>query len=155
MVPTPAVGVVCLKGDEILLIRRGTPPRLGEWSLPGGRLEPGEQLADAALRELKEETGVEAELIGLIDVVDGVFREAGRHYVLIDYAARWIAGDVMAGDDAAEAAFFPFEEALRRVDWSETRRIIRQARVMAADRRADGLVIADEPDSVARRSFDR
>jgi len=150
MIPTPAVGVVCLKDDAVLLIRRGTPPRQGEWSLPGGRLEPGERLADAALRELREETGVEAELIGLIDVVDGLFSEAGRHYVLIDYAALWTGGEPVAGDDAAEAVFFPLEDAVRRVDWSETRRIIRQAHAMATDRRADGLVIASEPDSVAR-----
>jgi 8-oxo-dGTP diphosphatase len=163
MIPTPAVGVVCLKDDAVLLIRRGTPPRQGEWSLPGGRLEPGERLADAALRELREETGVEAELIGLIDVVDGLFPEAGRHYVLIDYAALWTGGEPVAGDDAAEAVFVPFDEALRRVDWSETRRIIRKARDMAAahgagrgaGRGADGLVIASEPDSVARGLGDR
>lgn len=163
MIPVPAVGVVCLKGDEVLLIRRGTPPRQGEWSLPGGRLEPGERLADAALRELREETGVKAELIGLIDVVDGLFPEAGRHYVLIDYAALWTGGEPTAGDDAAEAVFLPFEEALRRVDWSETRRIICQARAMAAahstalgaGQGADGLVIAGEPDSVARGQGDR
>lgn len=145
MIPTPAVGVVCLKGDEVLLIRRATPPRVGEWSLPGGRLEPGERLAVAALRELREETGVEAELIGLVDVVDGLFPEAGRHYVLIDYAARWIAGEAVAGDDASEAGFFPFETALAMVDWEETRRIIRMARRMA-----DGDVILSEPDSVAQ-----
>ncbi|WP_427792496.1 NUDIX hydrolase [Brevundimonas diminuta] len=145
MIPTPAVGVVCLKGDEVLLIRRGTPPRVGEWSLPGGRLEPGERLAVAALRELREETGVEAELIGLIDVVDGLFLEAGKHYVLIDYAARWIAGEAVAGDDASEAGFFPLETALAMVDWQETRRIIRMARRMA-----DGDVILSEPDSVAQ-----
>jgi 8-oxo-dGTP diphosphatase len=145
MIPTPAVGVVCLKDDAVLLIRRGTPPRQGEWSLPGGRIEPGERLADAALRELREETGVEAELIGLVDVVDGLFPEAGRHYVLIDYAARWTAGEPVAGDDAAEAVFLPFDEALARVDWEETRRIIRQARRMA-----DALVIPAEPDSVAQ-----
>ena len=155
MIPVPAVGVVCLKGDAVLLIRRGTPPRRGEWSLPGGRIEPGERLADAALRELREETGVEAKLIGLADVVDGLFPEAGRHYVLIDYAAIWTGGEPVAGDDAAEAVFFPLEEALQRVDWSETRRIIRQAHAMATDRRADGLVIVNEPDSVARGQDDR
>ncbi|MNS90838.1 putative mutator protein MutT4 [compost metagenome] len=138
MIPTPAVGVVCLKGDAVLLIRRGTPPRQGEWSLPGGRIEPGERLTDAALREMREETGVEAELIGLIDVVDGLFPEAGRHYVLIDYAAVWTGGEPTAGDDAAEAVFVPVEEALRRVDWLETRRIIRQAHAMAATHGAKG-----------------
>lgn len=128
MTPIPAVGVVCMRGDAVLLIRRGTPPRLGEWSLPGGRIEPGERAIQAALRELREETGVEAEMLGLIDVVDGLFPEHGRHYVLIDYAARWLSGEPRAGDDAAEAAFFPFEEALRRVEWLETRRILTLAR---------------------------
>ena len=68
--PVPAVGVVCFRADHVLLIRRGTPPKQGEWSLPGGRVEPGEPVRAAALRELKEETGVEAELLGLVDVVD-------------------------------------------------------------------------------------
>lgn len=124
--PVPAVGVVCLRGDEVLLIRRGAPPRLGEWSLPGGRIEPGERAVDAALRELREETGVEAELVGLIDVVDGLFPEVGRHYVLIDYAARWKSGEPVAGDDASDARFVPVEKALGMVDWAETRRIIRR-----------------------------
>lgn len=121
--PVPAVGVVCFRGaDEVLLIRRGAPPRLGEWSLPGGRIEPGERAADAALRELREETGAEADLLGLIDVVDGLF--APRHYVLIDYLAEWRAGEPRAGDDATEAAFVPLEEARARVRWSETVRIL-------------------------------
>lgn len=123
--PVPAVGVVCFRGAEVLLIRRGTPPRLGEWSLPGGRIEFGERAADAALRELREETGVEAEIVGLLDVVDGLFPP--RHYVLIDYAARWVAGEPVAGDDAAEAAFVPLDEALERVACDETRRVIRLA----------------------------
>jgi 8-oxo-dGTP diphosphatase len=131
MRPVPAVGVVCLRGDSVLLIRRGKPPREGEWSLPGGRIEPGERAMDAALRELREETGVEAEITGLIDVVDGLFPEAGRHYVLIDYAARWLSGEPVAGDDALEARFVALDEVGTLIDWSETRRIIR----MAADAR--------------------
>lgn len=127
MTPVPAVGVVCLKGDEVLLIRRGTPPRMGEWSLPGGRIEPGERAVDAALRELVEETGVEARILGLIDVVDGIFPEAGRHYVLIDYVAEWTGGEAVAGDDAAEAVFMPIATAMAAVDWAETRRVIAQA----------------------------
>ena len=129
--PVPAVGVVCLRGETVLLIRRGRPPRLGEWSLPGGRIESGERAMDAALRELREETGVEAEITGLVDVVDGFFPEADRHYVLIDYAARWLSGEPAAGDDAVEARFVALDHVETLVDWSETRRII----ALAAARR--------------------
>jgi 8-oxo-dGTP diphosphatase len=130
--PVPTVGVVCLRGEEVLLIKRGTPPRLGQWSVPGGRLEWGETLQVAALRELKEETGVDAELLGLIDVIDGVFParpggEITRHYVLIDYAARWTGGEPTAGDDAAEARFVTRDEAMALVEWEETRRVIAEA----------------------------
>jgi 8-oxo-dGTP diphosphatase len=123
--PIPCAGVVCLRGAEVLLVRRGQAPRKGEWSIPGGRVELGETVAQAALRELKEETGVEAALLGLIDVVDH-FSEV-RQAVLVDYAARWIRGEPVAGDDAAEARFVPIEEALTLVAWEETRRIIAAA----------------------------
>ena len=125
--PVPCVGVVCLRDDSVLLIRRGTPPRRGEWSLPGGRIEPGERAVDAALRELREETGIEAEITGLIDVIDGLFPESERHYVLIDYGARWLSGEPVAGDDAAEARFVPLDDIDALVAWSETRRVIRMA----------------------------
>lgn len=127
MTPIPAVGVVCFRGDEVLLIRRGRPPRAGQWSLPGGRIGPGERAIDAGLRELMEETGVTAEILGLVDVVDGLFPAEGRHYVLIDYAARWTEGESRPGDDAVEAVFLPLPEALARVEWDETRRILREA----------------------------
>jgi 8-oxo-dGTP diphosphatase len=131
--PVPAVGVVCLRGEEVLLIRRGRPPKQGEWSLPGGRIEPGERAMDAALRELREETGVEAEITGLVDVVDGLFPEAGRHYVLIDYAARWRSGEPVAGDDAMEARFVALDRVGDLIDWHETRRIIAMAVAARAD----------------------
>jgi 8-oxo-dGTP diphosphatase len=136
--PIPAVGVVCLRDDHVLLIRRGTAPRIGEWSLPGGRIEWGEAAADAALRELREETGVEAELIGLIEVVDGVFRsrttgEVVRHYLLIDYVARWASGEPVAGDDAADARFVPLAEIAGLGMWDETVRIIGKAAGMARE----------------------
>jgi 8-oxo-dGTP diphosphatase len=123
--PVPCVGVVCLRGDEVLLIKRGKPPREGQWSIPGGRMEWGETVSDAALRELREETGVEAELLGLIEVLDHMSEHG--HAVLIDFAARWVSGEPGAGDDAADAAFVDVKEACARVDWSETERIIRAA----------------------------
>ncbi len=129
-IPVPAVGVVCLRGDEVLLIRRGKPPLMGAWSLPGGRIEWGERAADAALRELAEETGVEAELLGLVEVADGLFGEGAvpdRHYVLIDYAARWRSGEPVAGDDAVAAAFHRLDGLDGLGLWSETVRVIRLA----------------------------
>ncbi|MGZ3297851.1 MAG: NUDIX hydrolase [Asticcacaulis sp.] len=127
--PTPCVGVVCWRGEEVLLIRRGRAPRLGEWSIPGGRIEPGEALHAAALRELHEETGVEAEIAGLIEVYEII--EPGFHYVLIDYAALWISGEPAAGDDASEANFVPFDEALVRVHRPDLRDALQQSRRIA------------------------
>jgi 8-oxo-dGTP diphosphatase len=131
--PIPAVGVVCLRGDDVLLVRRGTPPMEDRWSIPGGRIEWGERAADAALRELKEETSCEAELVGLVDVVDAVFTQRGEHeawghYVLIDYAARWTSGEPQAGDDARDARFFSPDELETLGLWNETLRIITAAR---------------------------
>lgn len=126
--PVAAAGVVCFRGDDVLLIRRGAPPREGEWSLPGGRIEWGERAADAALRELLEETGCVGEIAGLIDVVDGLMGE--RHYVLIDYAIRWRAGEPRAGDDAAEARFFKPDELAGLGMWDETLRVIEAGRAL-------------------------
>ncbi|HRP12294.1 MAG TPA: NUDIX hydrolase [Terricaulis sp.] len=138
--PTPAAGVVCFRGDDVLLVRRGTPPLAGRWSIPGGRIEWGERATDAALRELMEETGCSAELIGLIDVVDALLTNSGAetgesrgpwaHYVLVDYAARWTAGEPRAGDDADEARFFSPAEIAGLGLWSETVRVIEAARAL-------------------------
>ncbi|MEL8054540.1 MAG: NUDIX hydrolase [Pseudomonadota bacterium] len=125
--PIPAVGCICFRDDEVLLVRRGKAPRAGEWSIPGGRVEPGEPVRDAVLRELQEETGVTAELVALVDVVDAVFdseEEVAFHYVLIDYVARWISGEPIAGDDAIDTRFVKLS-ALKAIElWDETRRVI-------------------------------
>ena len=130
-----AAGVVCFRGDNVLLIRRATPPRMGEWSLPGGRLEKDEEPHIAALRELTEETGVTARLLGLIEIVDTIMGEPEKLYLLHDYAAVWTGGEPAPGDDADRAEFVPFDQALERVSWSETARIIQDARSRFIDAR--------------------
>ena len=131
----PAVGTVCFKNDDVLLIRRGKAPFLDDWSLPGGRIEAGEHAGDAALRELREETGIEAQLIGLVDVVDGIFTssttETPHHYLLFDYAARWISGDPVAADDAVHAEWISPDRLTNLGLWSEIFKIIQAARQMA------------------------
>ena len=117
------VGAVVLRGDSVLLIRRGKPPMQGQWTIPGGRLEFGETIIAATLREVAEETGVTARIGGLVGVFESFPEQPGApHYVMIDHWAEWLAGEPVAGDDAVEAAFVPFEDARQRVAWDETRR---------------------------------
>ncbi|MEE2525242.1 NUDIX hydrolase [Hyphobacterium sp. HN65] len=123
--PIACVGVVCRRGDDVLLVKRGREPLKGKWSIPGGKMDFGETVREAALRELKEETGVEARITRLIDVVDSVMGD--RHYVLIDFEAEWISGEPEAADDADAAEFVAVEEAMQRVSWDETRRVITPA----------------------------
>jgi 8-oxo-dGTP diphosphatase len=93
-----------------VLVRRGYPPLAGEWSIPGGVLEVGETLRQAAVREALEETGLTVEVGELLGVYDRILRDADErtryHYVLIDFLCRRIAGEFQAGDDAAEARWF-------------------------------------------------
>ena len=102
--PIVGIGIVVFKGPEVLLIQRGKPPRLGQWSLPGGVQELVETVHEAARREVAEETGVDIDIVGLIDTVDSIQRdESGRvryHYTLIDVAAVWRDGEPRAGSDA-------------------------------------------------------
>jgi 8-oxo-dGTP diphosphatase len=124
-----AVGAVIWRAaEQVLLIRRAQAPRLGEWSIPGGRVERGETLRGALQREVAEETGLAVTVEGLIDAVDFIERnDAGivtAHFVLIDFSALWEHGEARAGGDAAECGWFSPEEALARVSWEETRRII-------------------------------
>ncbi|WP_109260895.1 NUDIX hydrolase [Hyphobacterium indicum] len=123
--PLACVGVVCRRGDEVLLVRRGREPLKGKWSIPGGKMEFGETAKEAALRELQEETGITARITRLIDVVDSIMED--QHYVLIDFEAEWISGEPVAADDAEAAEFVPVKEALQRVSWDRTRKVITPA----------------------------
>ena len=129
--PEVAVGVVVLSGDgRVVLVKRARPPRVDEWSIPGGRQQWGETIAECAVREVKEETGLDAHLVGLIDVVDGIFHDAegtlSHHYTLVDFVAK-ASGEPRAGDDAGDARWVPLNAIGRYKLWSETQRIIELA----------------------------
>jgi ADP-ribose pyrophosphatase YjhB (NUDIX family) len=140
--PIAGVGAVVIADGRVLLIRRGAAPRAGHWSLPGGAQEIGETYAEACAREVREETGLEIEVLGLIDVVDSISRdESGRvryHYLLADVLARPRGGTLKAGGDVADARWFAEDEACALPLWSETARIIRQGFAMAAALTAGG-----------------
>jgi 8-oxo-dGTP diphosphatase len=107
--PVVGVGGVVLDGDRVVLVRRAHPPRQGEWSLPGGKVELGESLADAVRREVREETGLDVEVGPLVEMFDRVHRDehggVRYHFVIADYLCRPISGVLQAGDDAADAAW--------------------------------------------------
>jgi 8-oxo-dGTP diphosphatase len=112
--PIIGVGAVIVHGGRVLLVRRATEPLKGEWSVPGGMLELGEELRDGVRREALEETGVEVEPGEVLDVFDSIFADAqGRtqyHYVLIDYLCRPVSGQAVAGSDVSEVRWVSAEE---------------------------------------------
>lgn len=132
--PLVGVGIICFKGEDVLMIKRGKPPRAGAWSLPGGRQKLAETVRDCALRELVQETGVEATIGPLVDVVDSMTRDEDGglqyHYTLVDFRADWISGEPQPGGDAADARWFSPTELANMDLWQETRRVIEMARGM-------------------------
>ena len=130
--PIVGIGVVLLAPGAVLLVRRARPPSLGQWALPGGAQELGETAEDAARRELREETGLEAGALQLAAAVDSIHRDAaGRveyHYTIVDFAAPWIGGQPQPGDDVSDCVFAPLDDLERFGLWHEAHRVIAIAR---------------------------
>ncbi len=104
--PEVAVGAVAVADRRLLLVRRGQGPGAGEWSVPGGRVEAGESLAEAVVRELVEETGLEGVCGPFLGWVERI--GADHHHVILDFRVTILdPGDPVAGDDAAEVAWVP------------------------------------------------
>lgn len=161
--PISGVGVVVLKADRVLMIRRGREPRIGQWSIPGGKQELGETWRETAAREVLEETGVDIDVIGIVDVIDAIVRDGdpprpgaagpkipaanddqttanGRvryHYTLVDCAAHWTGGEPVAGGDAAHAEWWPLDRLDELELWTETVRVIKEAVALAKTHQPD------------------
>jgi 8-oxo-dGTP diphosphatase len=112
--PLVGVGAIIIEDAHVVLVKRAHPPLQTEWSIPGGVLEVGELVREAAIREAREETGLTVEPGQLLGVYDRVLRDAEQHvqyhYVLIDFLCRRVAGDLAAASDAAEVRWFSREE---------------------------------------------
>lgn len=113
----PRVGASCavFRDGAILLGERGKGAMAGRWSLPGGHVEPGETARDAACREVREETGVVCEVLGLVDLNeviqrDGAGGDVSWHYVIAVYFGRWVSGEPVAASDCRAARFVPLDE---------------------------------------------
>lgn len=112
--PAVGVGVVISDGDRVLVVQRGKEPGAGTWAFPGGRLELGETLAEAAVREAREETGLTVEpgeVVSVLDFIDTDEEGGVRfHYVLIDLLARPVSGTLRPGDDSVAVRWIGLED---------------------------------------------
>ncbi len=129
--PIVGVGAVIVRGDRVLLVRRGNEPLRNQWSIPGGVVELGETLREAAAREALEETGLIVQPTDVLDAVDSLSRDRiGRpqyHYVLIDILCRVISGELRAGTDVTEAEWFTGEQLDQLAITEPALRILRGA----------------------------
>lgn len=120
--PRAAASIAVWRGADVLLVKRAKPPVYGLWSLPGGHIEPGERACEAALRELREETRVEATMLGSVGCHDVIIHDSGgqlaAHYVLSVFCGSWRSGDPVGGSDVSDARFFSTDE-LRQLDLTD------------------------------------
>ena len=134
--PYAGVGAIIFRGTEVLLVKRGRPPALGKWSIPGGLVELGESLEAAVRREVVEEVGLEVKVIDLVAALDRViFDQDGRieyHYILLDFLCEVLGGHLNAGTDADECRFVPIKNLCRLDMTHGTEEVIERASKKAA-----------------------
>ena len=127
--PIAGVGIVIWRGDKVLLVKRGQPPRKGEWSLPGGMQRLGETIMQAAVREAREETGLDIMPLGIVTALDGITRDAKNkieyHYTIVEVAAESREGDAEAKDDVDDLRWALVEEIDKICRWPEVARVVR------------------------------
>ena len=143
--PVVGVGGVLIQDSSVLLIRRGSEPLKGRWSIPGGTLELGETLEDGVRRELREETSLDVRILELIEVFERITPEPDSpvgvpparpqyHFVIVDYLCEWVAGSPRAGSDVTDVALVR-EDELPAYNLTPTAtRVIRKAFTLARDR---------------------
>ena len=129
--PFVGVGVIVFRDHEVLLVKRNKEPNKGQWSIPGGKQMIGETVAEAAQRELLEETGVKVDSLLLVDVVDSIIPDAEKkikyHYTLVDYMGQWHSGESRPGDDAQEVRWVHLNELSSFSLLGKTMNIIQKA----------------------------
>lgn len=136
--PVLAASAAVFRDARVLLARRGRGPGHGLWSLPGGKVEPGETLAEAAAREVMEEVAVEAEILAVAAARDIIVRGEDQgllaHYVVIAHAARWRSGEPVSGEEALEVGWFAPEDVAGLPATDGLAEVVRAAaRLMAAE----------------------
>lgn len=147
--PVVGVGGVVIQQGRVLLIRRGSEPLRGEWSIPGGTLELGESLQEGVARELLEETGLEVRVLEVIEVFDRIFLdESARslerrpgprfHFVIVDYLCERVGGDPCAGSDVTDVVFAREDELVQYHLTETATRVLKKAFEMARARSSGG-----------------
>ncbi len=144
--PVVGVGGVVIENGRALLIKRGSEPLLGQWSIPGGTLELGESLQEGVARELLEETGLEVEVLDMIEAFDRIFLDPAAcdpgnrvrpkyHYVIVDYLCERLAGEAQAGSDVTDIAYATEDELENFHMTATATRVLHRAFAMDRERR--------------------
>ena len=144
--PVVGVGGVVIENGRALLIKRGSEPLLGQWSIPGGTLELGESLQEGVARELREETGLDVQVLDMIEAFDRIFLDPAApdggdksrpkyHYVIVDYLCERRAGEAQAGSDVTDIAYAAEEELAAFNMTTTATRVLHRAFAMDRERR--------------------